>query len=114
MFSVFDELVVGVIVGGEKVIQYVVEGVEDDVDVGCVDFVVLFLNYNDIVIGILVSGCIFYVSGVLEYVCLFGCFIGVIVCSFNVVIFIYVDVVICLVVGFEVFIGSMCMKLGMV
>ena len=91
-FSVPDELVVGVIAGGEKAIQHAVEGAEDDVDAGRADLVALSLNHNDTVIGISASGRTPYVSGALEYARSLGCFTGAIACSPNAAIFTNADV----------------------
>ena len=111
-FSVPDELVVGVIAGGEKAIQHAVEGAEDDVDAGRADLVALSLNHNDTVIGISASGRTPYVSGALEYARSLGCFTGAIACSPNAAIFTHADVAICPVVGPEALTGSTRMKSG--
>lgn len=111
-FSVPDELVVGVIAGGEKAIQHAVEGAEDDVDAGRADLEALSLSQNDTVIGISASGRTPYVGGALEYARSQGCFTGAIACSPNAAIFTHADVAICPVVGPEALTGSTRMKSG--
>ncbi len=111
-FSVPDELVVGVIAGGEKAIQHAVEGAEDDFDAGRTDLENLALHKNDTVVGISASGRTPYVSGALEYAHSLGCFTGAIACSPNAAIFTHADVAICPIVGPEALTGSTRMKSG--
>lgn len=111
-FSVPDELVVGVIAGGEKAIQHAVEGAEDDFDAGRTDLENLALHKNDTVVGISASGRTPYVSGALEYAHSLGCFTGAIACSPNAAIFTNADVAICPIVGPEALTGSTRMKSG--
>jgi N-acetylmuramic acid 6-phosphate etherase len=111
-FSVPDELVVGVIAGGEKAIQHAVEGAEDDFDAGRTDLENLALRKNDTVVGISASGRTPYVSGALEYAHSLGCFTGAIACSPNAAIFTNADVAICPIVGPEALTGSTRMKSG--
>ncbi len=111
-FSVPDELVVGVIAGGEKAIQHAVEGAEDDFEAGRTDLENLVLRKNDTVVGISASGRTPYVSGALEYAHSLGCFTGAIACSPNAAIFTHADVAICPIVGPEALTGSTRMKSG--
>ncbi len=111
-FSVPDEMVVGVIAGGEKAVQHAVEGAEDNFDAGRTDLESLSLTQNDTVIGISASGRTPYVSGALEYARSLGCFTGAIACSPNATIFENADTVICPVVGPEALTGSTRMKSG--
>ncbi|AFT77082.1 glucokinase regulatory-like protein [Alteromonas macleodii str. 'Black Sea 11'] len=111
-FSVPDELVVGVIAGGEKAIQHAVEGAEDDFEAGRTDLENLVLHKNDTVVGISASGRTPYVSGALEYAHSLGCFTGAIACSPNAAIFTNADVAICPIVGPEALTGSTRMKSG--
>lgn len=107
-------LVVGLIVGGEYVIQYVVEGVEDSWEGGVNDLKNINLMVQDVVVGIVVSGCMLYVIVGLEYVCQFGCCIVGIFCNLGSVVLIIVEFVIILIVGVEVVIGFLWMKVGIV
>ncbi|WP_394223126.1 N-acetylmuramic acid 6-phosphate etherase [Alteromonas gracilis] len=111
-FSVPDELVIGVIAGGEKAVQHAVEGAEDNFDAGKTDLVALSLHKNDTVIGISASGRTPYVSGALAYARSLGCFTGAIACSPNAAIFKDANVAICPVVGPEALTGSTRMKSG--
>lgn len=111
-FSVPDEMVVGVIAGGEKAVQHAVEGAEDNFDAGRTDLESLSLTQNDTVIGISASGRTPYVSGALEYARSLGCFTGAIACSPNAAIFENADTAICPVVGPEALTGSTRMKSG--
>lgn len=111
-FSVPDELVVGVIAGGEKAIQHAVEGAEDDFSAGRTDLENLSLTQVDTVIGISASGRTPYVSGALKHARSLGCFTGAIACSPNAAIFENADVAICPVVGPEALTGSTRMKSG--
>jgi len=111
-FSVPDELVIGVIAGGEKAIQHAVEGAEDNFDAGKTDLVALSLQKDDTVIGISASGRTPYVSGALSYARSLGCFTGAIACSPNAAIFEDANVAICPVVGPEALTGSTRMKSG--
>ena len=111
-FSVPDDMVVGVIAGGEKAVQHAVEGAEDDFNAGRTDLESLSLMQNDTVIGISASGRTPYVSGALEYARSLGCFTGAIACSPNAAIFENADTAICPVVGPEALTGSTRMKSG--
>jgi N-acetylmuramic acid 6-phosphate etherase len=111
-FSVPDDMVVGVIAGGEKAVQHAVEGAEDDFNAGRTDLESLSLTQTDTVIGISASGRTPYVSGALEYARSLGCFTGAIACSPNAAIFENADTAICPVVGPEALTGSTRMKSG--
>lgn len=111
-FSVPDEMVVGVIAGGEKAVQHAVEGAEDNFGAGRTDLESLSLTQTDTVIGISASGRTPYVSGALEYARSLGCFTGAIACSPNAAIFKNADAAICPVVGPEALTGSTRMKSG--
>ncbi|MDY6977384.1 MAG: N-acetylmuramic acid 6-phosphate etherase [Pseudomonadota bacterium] len=111
-FSVPDDMVVGVIAGGEKAVQHAVEGAEDNFDAGRTDLESLSLTQTDTVIGISASGRTPYVSGALEYARSLSCFTSAIACSPNAAIFESADVAICPVVGPEALTGSTRMKSG--
>lgn len=82
-----------------------VEGIEDSEEIGVFDFKIIGFIEDDIVIVIVVSGCILYVVGVLKYVKIIGVKIVVFICNKYLLISMYVDYSIEVVVGFEVIIG---------
>ena len=59
-------VVIGVIAGGEKAIQFAVENAEDDTDQGWDDLKVYDVNEKDVVVGIASSGKTPYVMGALK------------------------------------------------
>lgn len=87
IFGVFENLVIGIIVGGDRVLRIVVEGVEDDEVVGVNDFKVYNFNEKDFVVGLIVSGCILYVMVVMKYVCSIGVKVVGIIIFYNVLLF---------------------------
>lgn len=68
------------------VFKKVVEGVEDSMILVIEDLKNVNLMSCDVVVGIVVSGCIFYVCFVIEYVKLIGCVIVGVICNFNLVV----------------------------
>lgn len=66
-FSVPDDMVIGVIAGGDHALRNAVEGAEDDAEQGAEDLRALNLGPNDAVVGIAVSGRTPYVIGALQY-----------------------------------------------
>lgn len=112
IYGVKSGLVVGLIVGGEYVIQYAVEGAEDSREGGVNDLKNINLTVQDVVVGIVVSGRTSYVIVGLEYVRQFGCRIVGIFCNSGSVVLIIVEFVIISIVGVEVVIGFSRMKVG--
>ena len=66
-FSVADEVVMGVIAGGETAIQHAVEGAEDNTEQAINDLKAIHLSSNDTLVGIAASGRTPYVIAALEY-----------------------------------------------
>ncbi len=66
-FGVDDNLIIGLIAGGDTAIRKAVEFAEDDPLAGVNDLEKFKLNENDTVIGIAASGTTPYVVGALEY-----------------------------------------------
>ena len=66
-FGVDDNLIIGLIAGGDTAIRKAVEFAEDDPLAGAKDLEKFKLNENDTVIGIAASGTTPYVVGALEY-----------------------------------------------
>ena len=65
-FGVSENLVVGLIAGGDKAIRKAVEDAEDDKQQGWKDLEAFDITKNDVVIGIAASGTTPYVLGALE------------------------------------------------
>lgn len=66
-FGVDDEMVIGLIAGGEKAFVKAVEGAEDSEELGVNDLKEIQLTANDVVVGIAASGRTPYVIAGLEY-----------------------------------------------
>lgn len=111
-FSVPDDLVIGLIAGGEKALIHAVEGAEDNSDKGKSDLQDITLTSNDTVIGIAASGRTPYVVGALEYAKQLGCRTSSIVCNPNAPMLHIAEVGICAHVGPECLTGSTRMKSG--
>ncbi|MDT0595359.1 N-acetylmuramic acid 6-phosphate etherase [Glaciecola petra] len=111
-FSVPDELVVGLIAGGESALIHSVEGAEDNPLAGKSDLANIALSAKDIVIGIAASGRTPYVIGALEYANQTGCHTVSLVCNPNSPMLDVCDVGICAEVGPECLTGSTRMKSG--
>lgn len=65
-FGVSDELVIGIIAGGDKAIRKAVEHAEDSTDQGWLDLKLHHISQEDVVIGIAASGTTPYVLGALN------------------------------------------------
>lgn len=111
-FSVPDELVVGLIAGGEKAIQHAVEGAEDDTTMAVNDLKNINLSAKDALVGLTASGRTPYVIAGLEYAKSLGCFTASVACNPNTAVLTLADVGICVQVGPECITGSTRMKSG--
>jgi len=72
-FGVSNDLVIGIIAGGDMALRTSSEGVEDSKDAAIHDLKKFHLNKKDIVVGIAASGRTPYVMGALEYANSLGC-----------------------------------------
>jgi N-acetylmuramic acid 6-phosphate etherase len=72
-FGVPEDMVVGIIAGGDTALRLAIEGIEDSKAAAVLDLENHHLNKNDIVIGIAASGRTPYVVGGLEYANKIGC-----------------------------------------
>jgi N-acetylmuramic acid 6-phosphate etherase len=72
-FGVPEDMVVGIIAGGDTALRLAIEGIEDSKDAAVLDLENHHLNENDVVIGIAASGRTPYVVGGLEYANKIGC-----------------------------------------
>lgn len=111
-FGVEDDVVIGLIAGGEKAFVRAVEGSEDSKELAQEDLKQLNLCANDVVVGIAASGRTPYVIGGLEYAREVGCKTVSIACNANSAVSAYADVPIEAVVGPEVLTGSTRLKAG--
>ena len=73
-FGVSQDVVIGIIAGGDKALRNAVENSEDNYEAGKSDLEVYNITENDSVIGISVAGGAEYVIGALEYAKSFGAF----------------------------------------
>lgn len=111
-FGVPDDMVIGLIAGGEKAFIKAVEGSEDDPELAKQDLKGLKLSERDIVVGIAASGRTPYVIGGLEYAREIGCKTVSIACNSNAAVSEKADVAIEAVAGPEVLTGSTRLKAG--
>lgn len=111
-FGVNDDLVIGLIAGGQSAFIKAVEGAEDSKVLGEEDLRRNNLNSNDIVIGIAASGRTPYVVYGLKYAKEVGCKTVCIVCNKDSEMKRFSDIAIELIVGPEVLTGSTRLKAG--
>jgi N-acetylmuramic acid 6-phosphate etherase len=111
-FSVPDELVVGLIAGGERALIHAVEGAEDNARAGKQDLADISLCSKDVVIGLAASGRTPYVIGSIEYANSLSCATVCIVCNPNAPLLEQAKIGIVAKVGPEVLTGSTRMKSG--
>ncbi|GLR72435.1 N-acetylmuramic acid 6-phosphate etherase [Agaribacter marinus] len=111
-FSVPDDMVVGLIAGGERALIHAVEGAEDDKHAGAEDLKAISLSKHDMVIGIAASGRTPYVIGGLHYANTLGCHTACVVCNPNAPLLEVAEIGICVTVGAECLTGSTRMKSG--
>jgi N-acetylmuramic acid 6-phosphate etherase len=111
-FSVSDNVVVGVIAGGERALIHAVEGAEDNSQAGVDDLKSLALSAEDTVVGIAASGRTPYVIGGLTYANELGCETVCLVCNPQSPLLDIAKTGICVNVGPECLTGSTRMKSG--
>lgn len=111
-YGVSDQLVIGLIAGGEKAFVKAQEGAEDSEELARADLNNLNLSKRDLVIGIAASGRTPYVIGGLKFANELGCETASIAITENSEIAKYAKSSIEVVVGPEVVTGSTRMKAG--
>lgn len=111
-FGVTDQLVIGIIAGGDTAIRKAVENAEDDFEQAWIDLEKYEINSLDVVIGIAASGNTPYVIGGLKKARENNITTGSITCSNDSLISKEADYPIELVVGPEFLTGSTRMKAG--
>ncbi|MEO9478026.1 MAG: N-acetylmuramic acid 6-phosphate etherase [Cyclobacteriaceae bacterium] len=107
-----DDMVVGLIAGGDRAIRKAVENAEDNTELAWQDIMTYDPNENDTVIGIAASGRTPYVLGGVREAKRKGLLTGGISCNKNTELTEAVDVGIELIVGPEFVTGSTRMKSG--
>lgn len=111
-FGVPENVVIGLIAGGDIAIRKAVESAEDDVNGAWRDMEDYMPNANDVVIGIAASGRTPYVIGAVKRARQQGIFTSCITCNENSELAAEVDVPLEAIVGPEFVTGSTRMKAG--
>lgn len=111
-FSVSDDMVLGIIAGGQTAIQSAVEGAEDNTELGIQDLKDINLTSKDVLVGIAASGRTPYVISAMNYAKQLNCSVVGVTCSPNQGVSDVADIAICAQVGPEVLTGSTRMKSG--
>lgn len=111
-FSVTEDMVVGIIAGGEKAIKKAVEGAEDDQEAAIADLKAINFNSKDVLVGIAASGRTPYVISALNYARKISAKSASVSCNPNSAVGKAADIEICAAVGPEVLTGSTRMKSG--
>jgi N-acetylmuramic acid 6-phosphate etherase len=111
-FSVSDDMVIGIIAGGNVAIQSAVEGAEDNKKQGVQDLKDITITKYDVLVGIAASGRTPYVIAAMEYAKQVGATVVGVTCSPNQGVSKVADIAICAQVGPEALTGSTRMKSG--
>ncbi len=111
-FGVDDNIVIGLIAGGDSAIRKAVEFAEDDFDLGFKDLQEYSINVKDVVIGIAASGTTPYVVGALTKCQERSILTACIVCNTQSPLALVSDYPIEIIVGPEFVTGSTRMKSG--
>ncbi|MFT5541153.1 MAG: N-acetylmuramic acid 6-phosphate etherase [Glaciecola sp.] len=111
-FSVSDNMVIGLIAGGESALINAVEGAEDDLLAAQKDLNNIGFNSKDMLIGLAASGRTPYVIGALNYASTIKAKTACIVCNPEAPLIPISNIGICANVGPEVLTGSTRMKSG--
>lgn len=111
-YGVPEDMVIGILAGGDDALRYGIEAAEDSMEQGWADLEAYQVNTNDVVIGIAASGTTPYVLGALKQTQRRGIVTACIVCNQHSPISVYADFPIEVVVGPEFITGSTRMKSG--
>ena len=111
-FNTPDEMVQGIIAGGDKALRFAIEGAEDSIELALVDFNNLNVSSSDTVVAISASGNANYVVEILKLAKEKQSKTIAVTCNKNAEIIKYSDISICLETGPEVITGSTRMKAG--
>lgn len=111
-FGVHNEMVKGIIAGGELAIRYPVEGAEDNSNAAVTDLQAIDFNAKDVLVGIAASGRTPYVLSALGYAKQLGAITVSIASNPNSPMAQTADIAIDTLVGAEVLTGSSRLKSG--
>ncbi|WP_417371659.1 N-acetylmuramic acid 6-phosphate etherase [Gelidibacter japonicus] len=111
-YGVPDNMVIGIIAGGDSALRKAVENAEDNTELAWQDLNKYAITKNDVLIGIAASGTTPYVIGGIKEAKRHGIVTGCITCNKNSPLSLEVDHPIELVVGPEFVTGSTRMKAG--
>ena len=111
-YGVPDDLVVGIIAGGQQAMFQAVENAEDDINQAWIDLQAYQITSLDVVVGIAASGTTPYVIGGLKKCQEYNILTGSICCNENAPISAHANFPIEVVVGPEFITGSTRMKSG--
>ena len=111
-FGVSEDVVIGIIAGGQKAMFHAVENAEDDMDQAWLDLLAHKVSDLDMVVGIAASGTTPYVIGGLKKCQAHGIITGSISCNANSPVSAHANFPIEVVVGPEFVTGSTRMKSG--
>ena len=111
-FGVDNNVIIGIIAGGDTAIRNSIEGAEDDFNQAWIDLQKYHINNKDSVIGITASGRTPYVVGGLKKCKEEDILTGLLTCNENTIASNFSDVTVETIVGPEVITGSTRMKSG--
>ena len=111
-FNSDNEMVQGIIAGGDKALRFAIEGAEDSIELAQEDFNRLNIKNNDTIVSISASGNANYVIEVLKLAKEKQCKTIALTCNPNAKMSEFADVVICIETGAEAITGSTRMKAG--
>ena len=111
-FGVHNEMVKGIIAGGEPAIRYPIEGAEDNSNAAVTDLQAIDFNAKDVLVGIAASGRTPYVLSALGYAKQLGAITVSIASNPNSPMAQTADIAIDTLVGAEVLTGSSRLKSG--
>jgi len=111
-FGVDNDVIIGIIAGGDSAIRNSIEGAEDDVNQAWIDLQKYHINKKDSVIGISASGRTPYVVGGLKKCIEEGLLTGLLTCNVKSQASNFSNITVETIVGPEVVTGSTRMKSG--
>ena len=111
-FGVPNDLVVGVMAGGDRALRFSSESTEDHEEIGAADMKNIALNAQDVLVAIAASGRTPYCIGALRYARSVGAATIALSCNINAKMSAEADVAVELNTGAEVLTGSTRMKAG--
>ncbi|WP_027407989.1 N-acetylmuramic acid 6-phosphate etherase [Anoxybacteroides tepidamans] len=111
-YGASSEQVIGVIAGGEKALQYAMEGAEDNIELAIEDMKKINVNKKDVVVGIAASGRTPYTLAAMKYAKSVGATVAAITCTRDSEMEKEADYAIVVLTGPEVVTGSTRMKAG--